>query len=208
MIKTLVKKVLGVEKMSYDGSEIDFGKNFAVITYYDLLKKYAGLKKPESVSLPEISRFAKDAGIKVEKGDGVEKIMDGIYKKTCRPKIIQPTFIIDYPVNMLPLAKRSSKDPNVVDAFQLLAGGIEILKAFAELNDPIDQRERFEKQELDRKAGDVEAQAYDHDFVEALEYGMPPACGVGIGIDRLVMFLTNTKNIKEVIFFPTMRPKQ
>jgi lysyl-tRNA synthetase class 2 len=130
-----------------------------------------------------------------------------MYKKVSRPKIIQPTFITDYPVNMLPLAKRSEKDPSVVDVFQLVIGGMELVKAFSELNDPIDQRERFTKEEANAKAGDAEAQPNDEEFIEALEYGMPPAGGVGIGIDRLCMLLTNTKNIKEVILFPTMRPR-
>ncbi len=108
---------------------------------------------------------------------------------------------------MLPLAKRSEKNPNVVDAFQLIVGGLEIVKAFSELNDPIDQKERFTKEEANAKAGDAEAQPNDTEYVEALEYGMPPAGGVGIGIDRLVMLLTNSHNIKEVILFPTMRPR-
>jgi lysyl-tRNA synthetase class 2 len=131
--------------------------------------------------------------------------MDNIYKKTCRPKIIQPTFIINYPVDALPLAKRLPDSKEFVDAFQLIAGGLEIVKAFSELNDPIDQLERFAHQEKNKKAGDAEAQPNDTEFVEAMEYGMPPAGGVGIGIDRLVMLLTDTKNIREVILFPTLR---
>jgi lysyl-tRNA synthetase class 2 len=108
---------------------------------------------------------------------------------------------------MIPLAKRSEKDPSVVDVFQLLGGGLELVKAFSELNDPIDQRDRFTKEEANAKAGDTEAQSNDEEFLEALEYGMPPAGGVGIGIDRLCMLLTSSKNIKEVILFPTMRPR-
>ncbi len=115
--------------------------------------------------------------------------------------------IVDYPVNYLPLAKRSEKTPAFVEAFQLVMGGVEIVKAFSELNDPIEQRARLTKQEENKAAGDTEAQSLDTDFLEAMEHGMPPAGGVGIGIDRLVMLLTNTKNIKEVIFFPTLKPK-
>ena len=137
-----------------------------------------------------------------------EKLLDDIYKKMCRPKLVQPTFITDYPVNYLPLAKRTQGDASLVDAFQLVAGGIELVKAFSELNDPLDQAERFRVQDENRKQGDKEAQTSDQEYLEALEHGMPPAGGVGIGIDRLVMFLTNTKNIREVILFPTLRSRE
>ena len=114
---------------------------------------------------------------------------------------------MNYPADILPLAKRSEKDPGTVIAFQLIAGGIELVKAFNELNDPIDQRERFKKELDNKEKGDYEAQPMDEEFIEALEYGMPPAAGFGIGIDRLVMLLTNTDNVKEIILFPTMKPK-
>lgn len=143
----------------------------------------------------------------VDKGDGVQKILDNIYKKSCRPKLIQPTFVIDYPTDYLPLAKRKEEGGNLVDAFQLVIAGIEVGKAFSELNDPLDQAERFKNQEEQRKAGDKEAQTRDDAFLEAMEYGMPPAGGVGIGIERLVLLFTNTHNVREVILFPTLRPK-
>lgn len=133
---------------------------------------------------------------------------DEEFKKAVRPTLIQPTFLIDYPVGMLPLTKRKEDDPTLVDAFQLYAGGLELVKAFSELNDPLDQRARFEAQEESKKGGDKETQPLDEDFLEAMEYGIPPAGGVGIGIDRLTMLLTDTKNIKEVILFPTLKPKQ
>jgi lysyl-tRNA synthetase class 2 len=135
------------------------------------------------------------------------KIMDTIYKRHIRPQLIQPVFITDYPVEYLPLAKRKDDNPRLVDAFQLVVGGVELVKAFSELNDPLDQRARFEEQEKNRGAGDKEAQQMDEDFLEALEHGMPPAGGVGIGIDRLMMLLLNVENIREVILFPTLRPK-
>ncbi len=133
---------------------------------------------------------------------------DEEFKKTVRPSLIQPTFLIDYPVGMLPLTKRKEDEPSLVDAFQLYAGGLELVKAFSELNDPIDQRARFESQEKSKESGDKETQPLDEDFLEAMEYGIPPAGGVGIGIDRLVMLFTDVKNIKEVILFPTLKPKQ
>jgi lysyl-tRNA synthetase class 2 len=207
MLRSLVGQVFHTTTLTHEGETLDFSKPFVRISYYDLLKKYAGIKNPEKISKAELTTVAHEHGISVEKSDPAEKIIDSIYKKTVRPKLIHPTFITDYPVDMLPLAKRSPENENLVDAFQLVIGGIEIVKAFSELNDPLDQRARFEVQEQNRKAGDTEAQEFDEEFVEALEYGMPPAGGVGIGIDRLVMLLTDTHNIKEVILFPTMRPK-
>ena len=135
------------------------------------------------------------------------EISDEEFKKTVKPSLIQPTFLIDYPVDILPLTKRKEDNPSLVDAFQLYAGGLELVKAFSELNDPIDQRARFESQEKSKEGGDKEAQPLDEDFLEAMEYGIPPAGGVGLGIDRLVMLLTDVKNIKEVILFPTLKPK-
>jgi len=166
--------------------KVDFEKPFTVKKYADIITEETGTKNP--FSLPP-------------------KELDEMFKKI-RPKIIDPTFVVDYPVDMLPLTKRKDDDVGVVDAFQLYAGGIELVKAFSELNDPLDQRERFEKQEKNKKAGDTEAQVLDEDFLEAMEYGIPPAGGVGIGIDRLVMLLTNVSNIKEVILFPTLKPKK
>jgi lysyl-tRNA synthetase class 2 len=208
LLKAVVKKVTGGNTVTFDEQVIDFSKKFAVISYLELLERYALINNPGSASLEEIKLKANQLGVKFAPNNPIEKIMDNIYKKTCRPKLIQPTFIIDYPVNYLPLAKKNPKNPKLVDAFQLIVGGLETVKAFTELNDPIDQNERFMNQEKNKAAGDKEAQPNDKDFVEALEYGMPPAGGVGIGIDRLVMLLTNTKNIREVILFPTLRPKQ
>ncbi len=207
LIRDIVEKVFGGTSFEFDGEQIDTKEPFTVISYYDMLKRLALLPNPESASRDDLALSATRFGVKVESGDGREKIMDAIYKKTCRPKLISPTFIIDYPANMFPLAKRVEGRPELIDAFQLVVGGMEIVKAFSELNDPIDQAERFAEQEKQRSAGDKEAQKTDKTFLEALEHGMPPAGGVGIGIDRLVMLLTNQKNIREVILFPTLRPK-
>lgn len=207
MLKKVVKKITGSLQFDFDGGRIDFGKKFAVISCADLLKRYALLPNPETATLEECGLKASQLGIQVQAGDSREKIMDLIYKKACRPKIIQPTFVVNYPVGALPLAKRLAGNPEFVDAFQVIVGGLEVVKAFSELNDPIDQRERFSNQEKNKKAGDAEAQPNDEEYIEAMEYGMPPAGGVGIGIDRLVMLLTDTKNIREVILFPTLRSK-
>ncbi len=207
MLKSVIKKISKKTKIEFDGQEIDFAKKFAVISYGDLLKRYALISNPESMTLDEARNRAGQLAVKVDPSDPVQKIIDNIYKKTCRPKIIQPTFIIDYPSAYLPLAKKKDDNEAIVDVFQLVVSGMELVKAFSELNDPIDQRSRFVAQEENKKQGDMEAQTTDEGFIEAMEYGMPPAGGVGIGIDRLVMLLTNTKNIKEVILFPTMRHK-
>ena len=206
IFKTLVKEIKQSDSVTYDRHEIDFSKEFAVFSYFDLLKKYGEIDV-ETISKEDLKNRAEKCGILVNEGDSVPKLLDGIYKKLCRPKLINPTFIIDYPVEYLPLAKRKIESPKFVGAFQLVIGGVELVKAFSELNDPLDQRARFEEQEENKKSGEADAQRKDEDFLEAMEYGMPPAGGVGIGIDRLVMFLTDTQNIKEVIFFPTMKPK-
>ncbi len=208
LLKRVVKKISAEFDPAGLKGKVNWDEPFKRISYYDLLKRYALIQNPGEISLADLSLKANQLGVKIEKGDAREKIMDNIYKKACRPKIIQPTFIVDYPKDYLPLAKKLSPDSELVDAFQLVVDGVELVKAFSELNDPLDQRARFVKQEKMRQAGDDEAQANDESFLEALEYGMPPAGGVGIGIDRLVMLLTGTKNIKEVIFFPTMRPKK
>mgnify|MGYP001578484998 CR=1 FL=1 len=207
MLKAVVKKIAGSLQFVFDGGKIDFGKKFAVISYTDLLKRYALMPNPETATFEDYKLRASQLGIQVQAGDSRERIMDLIYKKACRPKIIQPTFVVDYPVGALPLAKRLADNPEFVDAFQVIVGGLEVVKAFSELNDPIDQRERFSNQEKNRRDGDAEAQPNDEEYIEAMEYGMPPAGGVGIGIDRLVMLLTDTKNIREVILFPTLRIK-
>ena len=206
LMKELVQNLFEGKKLESEKGELDFSKKFIRISYAELLEDYAGID-PHKASRADVEDKAKKLGVKVDTADSREKIIDNIYKKSARPKIITPTFITDYPVNMLPLAKRSEKDPSAVDAFQLIVAGMEIVKAFSELNDPVDQRSRFDKEEENAKAGDTEAQPNDLEFVEALEYGMPPAGGVGIGIDRLAMLMTNTQNIKEIILFPTMRPR-
>ena len=207
MMKAIIKKLFKSSSITWNEKEISFAEKFAVIPYFDLLKRYALISNPESIGRDELALKASQLGVAVAPGDSVAKIFDNIYKKTCRPKLVQPTFIVDYPADYLPLAKRKGKDGEIVDAFQLVIGGIELVKAFSELNDPLDQRERFMSQEKNKEAGEADAQRLDEEFLEAMEYGMPPAGGVGIGIDRLAMLLTDTKNIREVIYFPTLRPK-
>jgi lysyl-tRNA synthetase class 2 len=206
-LKELVKRVFKKGEIVFDENKISFAKKFAEISYYDILKKYALIIDADKASREDISLKAKQFGIKVENFETKEKIMDNIFKKLCRPKIIDPTFIIDYPVGTSPLAKKKENNKDLIDRFQLVIAGVEVINGFSELNDPIDQKERFVSQDKAKEAGDKEVSPNDEDYLEAMEYGMPPAAGLGIGIDRLIMLLTNTHNIREIILFPTLRPK-
>jgi len=207
VVGALVKELFGKKSFMWDGKSITVQEPFKRVTYTSILKQYALISNIETIDRDALSIKAKRLGVAVLREESKEKILDNIFKKACRPKIMQPTFIIDYPANILPLAKKKEGSDTLVDAFQLVIGGIELAKGFSELNDPIEQKARLTVQEANRSAGDKEAQQIDEDFLEALEYGMPPAGGVGIGIDRLVMLLTDTKNIKDVILFPTMRSR-
>lgn len=207
LLKSIIKNVVGSLSVEHNGGMIDFSKKFNTITFWDLLKQYTNIDKNDFNNREDLIKKAEQFNLKVVDFDGPEKILDAIYKKACRPKLIDPIFIIDYPVEFSPLAKKKESDNSLIDRFQLIAGGFELVNGFAELNDPIEQEERFSEQKLKKDAGDEEAQSKDEEYINAMEYGMPPAVGWAIGIDRLVMLLTNTKNIKEVIIFPTMKPK-
>lgn len=207
ILRTVIKNVTGKMEVEFFDETIDFGKKFNVVSFFGLIEKYTDIKNPEKLSFEEVSSAAKKLGVEIGKGEGIEKIFDTIYKKYVRPNLIQPTFIVDYLVAFSPLAKKQEKNPEMIDRYQLVVGGLEVVNGFSELNDPIDQRERFTEQEKNRGEGDEEAQPKDEDYIEAMEYGMPPAGGAGLSIDRMVMLLTNTKNIREVILFPTLRPK-
>jgi lysyl-tRNA synthetase class 2 len=207
LLKRLVKDIFDTTEIQNGQTVIRLEKPFARVSLFGLFRGELQTKDPEKLDHAGWIKEAGRLGITVEKGDTTMKIIDTIYKRHIRPKLIQPVFITDYPVDYLPLAKRTEHDKRLVDAFQLVIGGVELVKAFSELNDPLDQRSRFEVQEKNRGAGDKEAQQMDEDFLEALEHGMPPAGGVGIGIDRLMMLLLGQENIREVILFPTLRPK-
>lgn len=205
-MRKTIKKFFGKGAIEYEGQKIDFKKKFGTISFYDVLERYALVMNPEKISKEELILKAGQFGIEVEPADSRWKIVDHIFRKICRPKIIQPTFIINYPFESSALAKQL-EGKELLDRFQLIIAGLEIANGFSELNDPLEQAERFLTQEKLLAAGDKEANPKDKDFLEAMEYGMPPASGVGIGIDRLAMLLTNTHNVKEIILFPTMRPK-
>ena len=204
MFETILKNIFQSTKIKYEGKEINFKSPWPRIEFSQLIRKYTKINLDE-INTEALKRKAKEMGLDPQ-GQKAE-IADEIYKKFCCPKIWQPTFIIHHPLGAFPLAKQNEKNPKVTSNFQLVAGNFELVNAFSELNDPIEQRKRFEEQEKIFKEGFKEAQRMDEDFIEALEYGMPPAAGFGMGIDRLVALLTDSHSLREVIFFPTMRPK-
>ncbi|MBI4092725.1 MAG: lysine--tRNA ligase [Candidatus Kerfeldbacteria bacterium] len=207
LLRQVILKVHDSLSFPYGDHTINFKNEVPRVTFKDLVFRYAKINIDEYSDTTKLAKKAKDLGLDVT-NENRGKILDVIFKSFVRPKIVDPTFVIDHPVELSPLAKKKTSDPRYVERFQLLVAGAELCNAFSELNDPIDQRARFEEQEKLRTAGDEEAQRLDEDFLEALAHGMPPTAGLGIGLDRLVMLLTNQRSIKEVIAFPTLKPKQ
>ena len=206
IIKHAANKVLGTQNVRYGDIEIDFSKPFARMTMVDAVKKYANVDFEKIVDIEEARAIAKKHSIAFEKRHGIGDILNLFFEKYCEDQLIQPTFIMDHPVEISPLAKKKPSDNRYTERFELFILGREHANAFSELNDPIDQRERFERQVELKKQGDEEASDMDEDFINALEYGMPPTGGLGIGIDRLVMLLTDNQSIRDVLLFPTMKP--
>jgi len=206
IITSLIKRLFGNLKVDYEDKELNFKTPWPRIEYNQIFKKYTNIKLNE-ISPAVLKKEARKLGIKKPEG-GKFEIADEIFKKIIRPKINQPTFIIHYPAKALPLAKPLDKNLEKSASFQLMVAGMELLKAYNELNNPILQKENFKEQEKIFKEGFDEAQRMDNDFITALEYGMPPAAGWGMGIDRLVMLLTNSHSMREAILFPTMKQKQ
>jgi lysyl-tRNA synthetase, class II len=207
MISKVVKKVFGKLEIEYEDKKINFKTPWQRLEFYELINKDANIDL-EAIHLEKLKEEAKKMGIKIEKGEGKSEIADKIYKQKSRDKIIQPTFVIHHPVGAFPLAKHHPTLKDRLANFQLIIGGWELVNAFSELNDPMKQREIFKEQEKMFKQGYAEAQRTDENFLEALEHGMPPAAGFGMGIDRLTALLTNSHSLREVIFFPLMRPKK
>jgi len=207
MITELLKKVVGSLKVKFGEHEIDFTPPWPRIPMFEALKKY-GVPEEIFKDYEKAREWAKQEGIEVKDAPTLGKLLDEIFKEKVEPHLIQPTFIIDYPVELSPLAKRKKDNPELVERFELFVAGREIANAFTELNDPEDQRQRFLKQVEAKKKGDEEAHWMDEDFIRALEYGMPPAAGEGIGIDRLVMIITGCTSIRDVILFPQLKPEK
>lgn len=208
LLEYCAMKVNGTTKATFGEYEIDFKAPYPRVTMADAIKKFTGFDITGKTE-DEIRKAAIDLGIEVDQTMGKGKLIDEIFGEKCEGNFIQPTFITDYPIEMSPLCKVHRDNPELTERFELMVCGTEIANAYTELNDPIDQRERFEEQLKLANRGDVEATAYiDYDFLRALEYGMPPTSGLGIGMDRLIMFLTNNSSIQEVLFFPQMRPER
>lgn len=207
LISTAAQEVLGSTKIIYEDTEIDYSTPWNRITMLDAVKQYSGLDFDSLREEGAAYRAAKEAGFKVQPTDSWASILYMIFEEKVETNLIQPTFVLDFPIEISPLAKRKAGRPELTDRFELYIYGREIANAFSELNDPIDQKNRFLNQMEQRDSGDDEAHMMDEDYVNALEYGMPPAGGLGIGIDRIVMLLTNSSSIRDVILFPLMKPK-
>lgn len=207
MFKQIAQDVNGTSHVVFGEHTIDFGKPFERLTIFGAIEKYTGIDISQ-MNEEELFKTAKELGTEVEKSMGSGKLIDEIFGEKVEHLLIQPTFIMDYPLSMSPLTKKHRDNPALTERFELIVNGKEIANCYSELNDPIDQRERFEEQVKLMERGDDEAMFIDEDFITALEYGMPPTAGIGIGIDRLVMLLTNNSSIQEVLFFPQMRPEK
>ena len=197
----------GSTKVVVDGKEIDFSAPYRRITMYDAIKEYTGIDI-SGMEEDQLRDVCRQLNIHADATMGKGKLIDELFSTKCESHFIQPTFIIDYPVEMSPLTKKHRTQPGLVERFELMVNGKEIANAYSELNDPLDQRERFEAQLQLMERGDHEAMFIDHDFLRALEYGMPPTSGIGIGIDRLCMLMTNQPSIQDVLLFPQMRPER
>lgn len=207
LVVAAAKAVNKKPEFLHQGEKVPLKTPFARQTYHQAIKENTGIDIDAVTDDKTLLKAARDIKTDVASDASRPKIIDELFKTHVRPKIIQPTFIYDYPIELSPLAKKKPANPKYTERFQLLMAGTELGNAFSELNDPVDQRERFKAQEILRAKGDEEAQRIDEDFLQALEYGMPPTAGLGIGIDRLTAVLTGQHSVKNVILFPTMKPK-
>lgn len=209
MLRGMAQEIHGTTTLPYQGETLDFGKPFARMTILESILHFNPELKPEQLqTLDEASKVAQDLGIPLKDSYGLGKVQVEIFEKTVEHRLLDPTFITAYPTEVSPLARRNDDDPFVTDRFEFFVGGREIANGFSELNDAEDQAERFRKQVEEKDAGDDEAMHFDEDYIIALEHGMPPTAGEGIGIDRLVMLFTDSPSIRDVLLFPHMRPKK
>ena len=209
MLSSVIKQVLGTTKVEIDGKPVDFKAPWPRESFRDLIKSETGIDIDKYSTAKDLQKAIADKKIRLtytgKAGRG--KLIDELYKETVRPKLTNPVFLVDHPLDLSPLAKRHPEMPDKVQRFQLVVNGWEVVNAFSELNDPIDQKERFMEQARQKKAGDVDAHSMDDDFVKALEYGMPPTAGWGMGIERLVALLTGVDSIREAVLFPFVKDK-
>jgi len=208
MLRELALSVKGTTEIHYQGNDFDFGKAFDRLTVVEAILKYTPGTTVEQVNdMEQATKIAKDLGIDVKDNWGLGKIQIEIFEETGEHQLMQPTFITEYPAEVSPLARRNDDNPFITDRFEFFVGGREIANGFSELNDSEDQDQRFLDQVAQKDAGDDEAMFYDADYITALEYGLPPTAGEGIGIDRLVMLYTDSPSIRDVLLFPHMRPQ-
>ena len=205
LFRHLAETVCGSSKITYNGIELDFGKPFERITMNDCIKKYTGIDFDTVKGDEEAKKLADEHHVEYEDRHTKGDIINLFFEEFCEEKLVQPTFVMDHPLAISPLTKKKPEDPEKVERFELFINTWEMCNAYSELNDPIDQRERFAAQEEAFAAGDEEANHTDEDFLNALEIGMPPTGGIGYGIDRLVMLLTDSAAIRDVLLFPTMK---
>ena len=208
MVSSAAKELTGSHKVVYEGQEIDLKAPWDRLTVNEAILKYSDADENILTDRTKAFDYANKIGLEPEERWGLGKILIEIFDAVAEAKLIQPTFITEYPTEVSPLSRKNDDNPAVVDRFELFICGREMANAFSELNDPIDQRERFEAQVAEKDAGDEEAHFMDGDYIRALEYGMPPTAGAGLGIDRLVMLLTDSSSIRDVLFFPHMRPEE
>jgi lysyl-tRNA synthetase, class II len=208
LLRSLAQEVLGSTTVSYQGQEFDLGQPFARMTVKESILHFnPDIDSAALGDLEQCKTLAEGMGIALLDSYGLGKIQIEIFEKTVEHQLMQPTFITQYPTEVSPLARRNDEDPFVTDRFEFFIAGRELANGFSELNDAEDQAERFQQQVADKDAGDMEAMHYDEDYIRALEYGLPPTAGEGIGIDRLIMFLTDSPSIRDVLLFPHMRPE-
>ena len=208
LIRTLAQKIRNSTTIEWGGNQIDVSKPFKKATMVELIKEKINVDFIKVKTDAEALKLAKKYDIPVEKHFTYGHVVNAFFEKYCEEDLIQPTFVMGHPIEISPLTKKDNKDPRFTQRFELYINKKEIANAYTELNDPIDQKERFLEQLREKNKGNEEANEMDEDFIEALEYGMPPAGGMGIGLDRLIMFLTSTEQIREVILFPTLKHKQ
>lgn len=210
MYTNVIQQTFGTLDIPYEKATLNFQTPWPRYDYRDLLIQHAGIDILDIDTKKDLTDAIAKKGhtMTFDTSIGVGRMIDQLYKKFVRPKLIQPCFLIHHPIAVSPLAKRREDEPHLAERFQPIIAGTEIGNGFSELNDPVDQRDRFKEQQQLKEAGDAEAQSMDEDFVEALEYGMPPAAGFGVGIDRLFMICANQTSIRDVVLFPTMRPRR
>ena len=207
LFSTVAMNVTGSTTIAYQDETIDLAGPWRRITLLEALSDIGGVDAQLLKDKQALLKFASENGIQITKTGRLGKVITKLFDALVEPKLVQPTFITGYPVEVSPLSRRNDDEPAITDRFELFIAGREIANGFSELNDPVDQQDRFKQQVESRASGDQSAHQMDHDYIEALEYGLPPTAGEGIGIDRLVMLLTDADSIREVILFPHMKPR-